>query len=143
MEWRRAAGAGTNGTSWLVGAVTGCDAGMADDVEAEGYVAWRATPVNNAPATILPMVTGRRFQSRNWPTEMGAPKIIPEGMRNMFTTECSNPSAKKVMMGSHIAAIFPTVEREASANTAPMVTIQLQRMPFTTAVAQPLGPSAT
>jgi hypothetical protein len=39
IEWRLAAGAGANGTSWLVGAAMGCDAGIADDVEAEGYVA--------------------------------------------------------------------------------------------------------
>ncbi len=73
---------------------------------------------------------------------MGAPNIMPDGMRYMFTTECSKPSAKNVMMGSHMATIFPTVDRELNANIAPMATIQLHSTAFTKAVPQPLGPSA-
>ncbi len=45
-------------------------------------------------------------------------------------------------MGSHIATIFPTVDRETIASTAPIVTIQLHRIPLTNAVDQPLPPSA-
>src|SRR5437879_13687117 len=83
-------------------------------------------PVKSVPATRFPMVTGSRFQKSHWPTEMGAPSIMPDGIRNMLTTECSKPSAKKVMIGSHMAAIFPTVDLETKASTAPIVTIQLR-----------------
>ena len=95
-------------------------------------------PVKSAPAKRFPSVTGSRFQKSAWPREIGAPRIIPDGMRNMLTTECSKPSAKNVMMGSHIAAIFPTVDLETKASTAPIVTIQLQRTAFTSAVPHPL-----
>src|SRR5215472_270408 len=91
---------------------------------------------------IFPSVTGRRFQKRICFAEITAPNIIPDGKTNMFTTECSKPSAKKVIIGSHIATIFPTVERETSASSAPIVTIQLQRTPFTSARTQPLPPRA-
>src|SRR5258708_12655654 len=100
-------------------------------------------PVKSVPARRFRMVTGSRLQRRGWLREMGGQSIIPEGMRNMLTTECSKPRAKNVMMGSHMAVIFPTVDLETKARTAPMVTIQLQRIAFTTAVAQPLGPRAT
>src|SRR6266481_5358564 len=99
-------------------------------------------PVSNVPATILPRVTGSRFQNSAWPTEIGAPSIMPEGIRNMLTTECSKPSAKNVMMGSHMAAIFPTVDFEDIASTAPIVTIQLKRMAFALDVPLPLGGGA-
>ena len=55
----------------------------------------------------------------------------------MLTTECSKPRAKNVMIGSHIAAILPKVERETRASIAPIVTIQLQRIALTKAVPQP------
>jgi len=34
------------------------------------------------------------------------------------------------MIGSHIATIFPMVDRDAMASTAPSVTIQLHRTPL-------------
>src|SRR6266487_4284726 len=66
----------------------------------------------------------------------------PDGITNMFTIECSYPWAKNVMIGSHIATIFPTVERDTIASTVPIVTIQLHSIPLTNAVANPLAPSA-
>ena len=60
----------------------------------------------------------------------------------MFTTECSNPCAKKITIGSHIATILPIVERETNASIAPRATIQLQRIPLIIAVAHPLAPRA-
>ena len=96
-------------------------------------------PVKNVPATRLPMVTGSRFQKSAWPTEMGTPSIIPDGMRkHVYNRVLEAEREKSHGWGSHMAAIFPTVDLETMASTAPIVTIQLQRMAFTSAVAQPL-----
>src|ERR1035437_2584359 len=95
-------------------------------------------PVKRAPDTIFPMVTGNWFHHHHWPTETGAWNNIPAGIRNMLTIECSYPCAKKVMIGSHIAATLPSVDLDANANATPKVTIQLQRTPLTIAAIQPL-----
>src|ERR1700752_362941 len=109
---RGAAAAAASATVCLGGTATGSSVELAVGAGLTAYVAYKAMPVKDAPAMILPSVTGRRFQKRICLTEMAAPSIIPDGKTYMLTTECSNPSAKKVMIGSHIAAIFPTVDRE-------------------------------
>ena len=57
--------------------------------------------------------------------ETCAPRAMPIGITNMFTTECSKPSATKAKIGSYIAAILPIVDVEVNAMTTPTVTIQL------------------
>ena len=99
--------------------------------------------MNTDPPKILPRVTGIWFNHHHSLIEMGEPNNIPVGMRNMLTMECSYPCAKKIVMGSHMAAIFPMVERETNAIIVPTVTIQLARMALTTAVPQPLAPMAS
>src|SRR5215475_5631584 len=68
---------------------------------------------------------------------------MPVGMMNMLTTACSKPSAKKVKIGSQVAAIFPTVELDVIAITTPRQTSQLQRMPLTNTLTRPAVPSAS
>src|SRR3954451_17582804 len=82
-------------------------------------------PVNRSPPAMLPNVTGIWFQIHQSENDTSAPNAMPAGMTNMLTTECSNPWAKKVMIGSHIAPILPMVEVDVNAMTTPMVTSQL------------------
>src|ERR1700740_2976889 len=63
-------------------------------------------------------------------------------MTNMLTTACSKPSAKNRKIGSHVAAILPTVEVEVIAMTTPRQTSQLQRMALTKTLTMPAVPSA-
>src|SRR5438067_13017284 len=63
---------------------------------------------------MLPMVTGIWFH-HHWTVETGAFRSMPAGATNMLTIECSKPRAKKIMIGSHIAAILPIVERATKA----------------------------
>src|SRR3954452_16903294 len=91
-------------------------------------VTYIAAPVNKAPPTRLPSVTGIWFQSHQSATVTSAPNMMPAGMTNMLTTECSNPCAKKVMIGSHMAPILPIVDVDVNAMTTPMVTSQLHSM---------------
>src|ERR1700686_974557 len=72
---------------------------------------------------------------------IGAPSIMPAGIANMFTTQCSKPMATKAMIGNHAATILPITERETSASTEPRLTIQLHRRPLIKAVAQPAPPA--
>ena len=51
------------------------------------------------PPTRLPSVTGIWFHSHHSATVTLAPIIMPVGMTNMFTTECSKPWAKKMNIG--------------------------------------------
>jgi hypothetical protein len=51
----------------------------------------------------------------------------------MLTIKRSYPCSKKDMIGSHIAATLPSVDRDANANATPKVAIQLQRTPLTIA----------
>src|SRR5262249_29376048 len=55
------------------------------------YVRWSARPVKSAPPTMFPIVTGIWFQSHQSHAPTSAPSIIPAGMTNMLTTECSKP----------------------------------------------------
>ena len=98
--------------------------------------------MKNAPATRLPIVTGIWFQIHQFESDTGAPSNTPAGMTNILTIECSYPCAKNVAIGNHIATTLPAVERDMRASTAPIVTIQLQSIPFTKAVPQPAVPRA-
>ena len=69
-----------------------------------------------------------------------APIIMPAGMMNMLTTECSKPWAKKIRIGIQAAAIRPMVEVEAIAITTPKQTIQLHRIALTKTVSMPAAP---
>ena len=93
------------------------------------------------PPATLPSVTGIWFHSHQSASPTRAPSSMPAGTTNMFTTECSKPWAKNVMIGSHIAAIFPAVDCDVNAMTTPRVTIQLQRIARPTAMATPWPPS--
>ncbi len=55
-------------------------------------------------------MTGIWFHSHQSATVTLAPSIMPVGMMNMFTTECSKPCAKKMKTGIQAAAILPIVE---------------------------------
>src|ERR1039457_6301151 len=61
-----------------------------------------AAPTNTRPPTMLPSVTGNRFQIRNCPQVTPAPSIIPTGTVYMFATLCSNPQATKAIIGNQI-----------------------------------------
>ncbi len=63
------------------------------------------------------------------------------GMTNIFTTQCSRPSAKKVKMGSQMAKIFPVVEEDTRPITTPRVTIQLHRIALVKQTTMPVAPS--
>src|SRR5205085_7465861 len=54
----------------------------------------------------------------------------------------AKPGAKKVKIGSQVAAIFPIVEVDVIAITTPRQTSQLQRMPLTKTLTMPAVPSA-
>ena len=62
----------------------------------------------------------------------GTPKRSAAGRRNMFATECSKPIATKVEMGNHTATNLPQRALEAPASQTARLTIQLQRIAFTT-----------
>lgn len=63
------------------------------------------------------------------------------GMTNIFTTQCSRPSAKKVKIGSQIANIFPVVDEDTNPITTPIVTIQLHRIALVKHTTMPVAPS--
>ena len=69
-----------------------------------------------------------------------APIIIPAGMTNMLTTECSKPCAKKMKIGIQAPAILPIVEWRSCAITTPRQTIQLHSTALTKTVTIPATP---
>src|SRR5215467_6993047 len=83
---------------------------------------------------MLPSVTGISFHSHQSATVTLAPSIMPVGMMNMLTTECSKPWAKKMNTGIQAAAILPTVEVVVMASTTARQTIQLHRIALTNTV---------
>src|SRR6185312_1970849 len=100
-------------------------------------------PVNTAPPTILPSVTGIWFQNSHCPTVMSAPRRMAVGMTNMFTMECSKAKAKKVETGNQIATTLPVADVETMPRMVPIATIQLHNMPLTKAVNQPFAPACS
>ncbi len=83
----------------------------------------------HAPPMILPMVTGRRLENRNWPLLTLAPFSIPSGMKNMLAIECSIPMATKVMIGNQMARILPAMSSAPMAIHTARTTSQLQPTP--------------
>ena len=59
-----------------------------------------------------------------------APFKMPCGIRNMFATECSNPSATNVVMGQKMAKIFPATEVVAMVPHTARHTSQLHSTPL-------------
>lgn len=92
--------------------------------------------VKNVAPTMLPSMTGTMFAVSMSPHPTAAPEKIPNGMKNMFATECSNPKVTKVVIGIHMAAIFPPAVRAANAMVMATLTSQLAQTPFTNASAK-------
>jgi len=65
---------------------------------------------------------------------------MPTGMRNMFTTACSNPCEKNNKVGPQIARIFPENYVDMNAATTARLTIQLQSIPLVNAARSPAVP---
>src|ERR1022692_257182 len=72
-----------------------------------------------------------------------APIIMPVGMMNMLTTECSKPWAKKIRIGIQAVAILPMMEVVPMASTTARQTIQLHSIALTNTVTMPAKPNAS
>ena len=74
-----------------------------------------------------------------------APKNIPNGMKNMFATLCSNPIHTNAMIGNQIPTILPMISSDALANHTAKHTSQLQPIPLIKAAVNGMVtlPSAT
>ena len=74
-----------------------------------------------------------------------APKNIPNGMKNMFATLCSNPIHTNAMIGNQIPTILPMISSDALANHTAKHTSQLQPIPLIIATVNGIVtlPSAT
>ncbi len=92
------------------------------------------------PPTMLPRMVGIRLKFNQVAIPKSAPRIIPSGNRNMFTTVCSNTSAKKMKIGNHIIATRPDTERAVMLPITPRHTIRLQKIPRTKQVIHPSMP---
>ena len=60
----------------------------------------------------------------------GAFKNIPNGMKNMFATLCSNPIHTNAMIGNQIPTILPMISSDALANHTAKHTNQLHQIPL-------------
>ena len=65
-----------------------------------------------------------------------APKNIPNGMKNMFATLCSNPIHTNAMIGNQIPKNLPTTSSAALAKYTAKHTNQLQPIPLRKACTQ-------
>ena len=76
---------------------------------------------------MLPMVTGTKLFIiiLDQVTPL-APKNIPNGIKNMFATLCSNPMVTKAIIGNQIPNILPITSSDALANHTAKHTNQLQ-----------------
>ena len=76
---------------------------------------------------MLPRVTGiKLFTIIVLQVTPSAPKNIPNGMKNMFATLCSNPMVTKAIIGNQIPKILPMISSDALANHTARHTSQLQ-----------------
>ena len=83
---------------------------------------------------MLPMVTGIKLFTMILPQfTPSAPKNIPNGMKNMFATLCSNPMVTKAIIGNQIPTILPMISSDALAKYTAKHTNQLQPIAFITA----------
>ena len=94
---------------------------------------------------MLPKVTGIKLLMKNCAQVTSAPKKIPNGMKNMFATLCSNPIHTNAMIGNQIPKILPMMSSDALANHTAKHTSQLQPIPLIIAVKNGIVtlPSAT
>lgn len=81
----------------------------------------------------LPIVTGMMLFVIICAKVTSAPRSIPCGIKNMFATLCSNPSATKVVIGQKIAKILPATEVVAMVPHTARHTSQLHNTPLATA----------
>lgn len=75
---------------------------------------------------MLPKVTGIKLLTKNWDQEIGAPKKIPNGIKNMLATLCSNPIHTNAIIGNQIPKILLTTSSAALAKYTAKHTNQLQ-----------------
>ena len=79
---------------------------------------------------MLPKVTGIKLLMKNCAQVTSAPKKIPNGMKNMFATLCSNPIHTNAMIGNQIPKNLPTTSSAALAKYTAKHTNQLQPIPL-------------
>ena len=82
---------------------------------------------------VFPRVTGIRLLNTNWDVEMSAPSIMPQGIMNMFATQCSSPIVTKAEIGNQTPIALPPKVLAALACQTAMHTSQLHSMPLATA----------
>src|SRR6202051_4637578 len=101
-----------------------------------------AGPGEGGPPPRLPSVTGIWFHSHQSATVTLAPIIMPVGIMNMLTTECSKPWAKKMKIDIQAQAILPMVEVVVMARTMARQTSQLHSIALTKQLTSPAKPRA-
>ena len=81
---------------------------------------------------MLPSVTQNRFPATS-ASEASAPAHNPAGNRNMFATECSNPSVTKAVTGHSTPRILSVAVRAAKLSQTARQTSALHKAPRTKA----------
>ena len=82
---------------------------------------------------MFPIVTGIRFPKIVAQFTPSAPKNIPNGIKNMFATLCSNPMVTNAIIGNHIPKILPMISSDAYAKYTAKQTSQLHPIPLMSA----------
>ena len=82
---------------------------------------------------MFPSVTGMMLPVIICAHETFAPRSIPCGIKNMFATLCSKPSATNMVMGQKIAKIFPATDVVAIVPQTARHTSQLHNTPLVNA----------
>ncbi len=91
-------------------------------------------PTNRAPPAMLPNVAGARLHHSSWTMSTSAPSSIPQGMKNMFATQCSYPSITKAATGIQHPTTFSVSVCPDSASHTARHTHQLAPMPRSSTV---------
>ena len=82
---------------------------------------------------MFPIVTGIMFPRAVAQFTPSATKNIPNGIKNMFATLCSNPIVTNAIIGNQIAKILPMISSDAHAKYTARQTSQLQPIPLMSA----------
>lgn len=79
---------------------------------------------------MFPIATGIMFSRAVAQFTPSAPKNIPNGIKNMFATLCSNPIVTNAIIGNQIPKILPMISSDANAKYTARQTSQLQPIPL-------------